>query len=53
MWVIETSSAILVFRGTVMRYEINRQIKVNMCLWPFEDVGRGPIQSIAQLANGT
>ena len=35
-----------------MRYEVSRQIKFSACLWPFVDVGRGPIQSMAQLANG-
>ena len=36
-----------------MRYKVSRQIKVSACLWPFEDVGGGPIQSMVQLANGT
>ena len=53
MYTIETSSAILVFRATVTRYEVSKQIKISTCLWPFEDVGRSPIQSMVQPANGT
>ena len=50
---METSSAIFVFRGTVIKYDVNRQINVSACQCPFDDFGNGPMQTIAQPANDT
>ena len=46
-----TLSAVLVFSGTVIRHDVNKQIKASACLLPFDDVGRSPMQSMAQLVN--
>ena len=50
---MKTSSAILLSNGTVIRYEVNKQINVSMCLLPFDDAGSGPMQSMAHPAKGT
>ena len=53
IYAIETSSTILLFSGTVIRYEVNKQINVRACLLPFDVVGGGPLQSMAHPAKGT
>ena len=53
MYAMDTLFAILVFSGTVKRYDVNKQIKASACLWPFDDVRRGSVQSMVQPANGS
>ena len=53
IYAIETSSAILLFSGAVMRYDINKHINVRVCLLPFDVAGSRPIQSMAHPAKGT
>ena len=53
MYAIETSLAVLVFNSTVIKYEVNKQMKVNAYLFPFDAVGSCPMESISQPAKGT
>ena len=53
IYAIETSSAILCFSDTMMRYKVNKHINVRVCHLPFDVAGRGPMQSMAHPAKGT
>ena len=53
MYAIETSSAILLFSGTIIRYEGSKHMNIRACLLPFDVAGSGPIQSMAHPAQGT
>ena len=49
MYTTETSLDVLVFNGTVIKYEVNKQMKVNAYLFPFDVVGNCPIESLHNL----
>ena len=53
IYAIDTSSAVLLLRGTMIRYEVSRHVNIIACLLPFEVAGRGPMQSMAHPAKGT
>ena len=48
-----TSLAVLDFSGTAIKLDINKHIKVNIYLLPFEVVGSSPMVSTVEPANGT
>ena len=53
MYDIEMSSAILLFSGTVIRYEVSMHMNIRACLLPFDVAGNGPINSMTHPAKGT
>ena len=53
MYTIENSLAVFFFNGTLIKYEVNKQMKVNAYLCPFDVIGSCPMESITQPANGT
>ena len=52
-YAMQTSCTVLLFNGTVIRYEVNKQINVSTCLLPLEVVGSGLMESMAYPAKGT
>ena len=53
MYTMETLSAVLVFSGTVIKYDVSKQMNVEANLFSLDVVGSCLMESIAQLANGT
>ena len=53
MYAVVTSSAVFNFRGTVIKYDVSKHMKVNAYLLPLDFVGNSPMVSTAQPANGT
>ena len=53
MYIMETSSAVFIFSGIVIKWEVSKQMNVNANQFPFKVVGSCPMESIAQLANST
>ena len=53
IYAIETSSAILLFSGTVMRYKVNKHINVRACLLPFHVASSKPMEPMAHPVKGT
>ena len=53
IYAIETSSGVFVFRGTVTKYDVHRQMIVSAYLCPSDEIGSGLIQFMAHLVNGT
>ena len=51
MYAMETSSAVFIFRGTVIKYEDSMQMNVSVYLCPFDEAGSGPIQFMAHKAS--
>ena len=48
-----TSSAVFDFRGTAIKYDVSKHMKVNAYLFPLGVVGNCAMVSTAQPANGT
>ena len=48
-----TSSAVFDFRGTLIKYNVRKHMKVKVYLMPLDVVGNSPMVSTAQPANGT